>query len=93
MLEIDDVTLGQLSDKFFNYVNAHIPTLIHEEQMPNYEEFKDYVIPLDYDELSLDEMLEHHKTSDEKYDALLAECDWSKRTEQFIEVLKKNNLI
>jgi hypothetical protein len=93
LLEIDDITLGQLSDKFFNYVNAHIPTLIHEEQLPNYEDYKDFVIPLDYGELSLDTMLENHKTLSEKYDELLAKCDWSKRTEQIIDVIKKNNLI
>ena len=43
-IEDNNMTKGQLSDKFFNYCNAHIPTLINEEIAINYSDYSDFVL-------------------------------------------------
>lgn len=91
LLQINDVTKGQLSDKFFNYVNAHIPTLINEELAPNYEEFKDFVSILDFDKLELDNYLKD--VPDEKYEKLLKECNWDNRFDNMFKIVKEQGLL
>lgn len=91
LFQVNDITKGQLSDKFFNYVNAHIPTLINEELAPNYEEYKDFVSVLDFDKLELDNYLKD--IPDKKYEELLKECNWDNRFDNMFKIVKEQGLL
>ena len=91
LLENSDITKGQLSDKFFNYSNAHIPTLINEEVATNYSEFSDFVSVLDFEKLELDNYLK--EIPSEKYENLMKECEWNNRFSQIMQIIKEKGLI
>lgn len=86
LIEYNDYTKGQLSDKFFNYCNAHIPTLIYEEFKDNYRDYEKLVKIFDFSELNLDKYIEE-KIPDEEYDKVLQDCDWNKRFEKLLEYI------
>lgn len=86
LIEYNDSTKGQLSDKFFNYCNAHIPTLIYEEFKDNYRDYEKLVKVFDFSELNLDKYIEE-KIPEEEYDKILQNCDWNKRFEKILEYL------
>ena len=91
LIENSDMTKGQLSDKFFNYSNAHIPTLINEEVATNYSEFSDFVSVLDFEKLELDNYLK--EIPSEKYENLMKECEWNNRFSQIMQIVKEKGLI
>ena len=90
-IEDNNMTKGQLSDKFFNYCNAHIPTLINEEVATNYSEFGDFVSVLDFEKLELDNYLK--EVPNEKYENLMKECDWNNRFSQIMQVITEKGLV
>jgi len=86
LIEYNENTKGQLSDKFFNYCNARIPTLIYKEFEDNYKEFSPcYKIFKKYD---LDKYTENN---DEVYNKILGQCDWSNRFDLLFKHLKEFN--
>lgn len=87
-IEDNNVTKGQFSDKFFNYCNAHIPTLINEEIAINYS---DFVSVLDFEKLELDNYLK--EVPNEKYENLMKECDWNNRFSQIMQVITEKGLV
>lgn len=91
LIEDNNMTKGQLSDKFFNYCNAHIPTLINEEIAINYSDYSDFVSVLDFEKLELDNYLK--EVSDEKYENLMKECDWNNRFSQIMQVITEKGLV
>ena len=82
---------AQLADKFINYCNAHIPTLINEEIAINYSNYSDFVSILDFEKLELDNYLK--EVSDEKYENLMKECDWNNRFGQIMQVITEKGLV
>lgn len=91
LLEVSDITKNQLSDKFFNYVNAHIPTLINEELKDNYTDYEDFVSCLDFEKLELENYLK--EVSDDKYNMLLATCSWNNRFDEMFKIIKDEGLL
>lgn len=86
LIDYTDDTKGQLSDKFFNYCNAHIPTLIYEEFKDNYRDYEKLTKIFDFSELSLDKYIEE-KIPVEEYNKVIQNCDWNKRFEKMLEYL------
>ena len=91
LLEVSDITKNQLSDKFFNYVNAHIPTLINEELKDNYTDYEDFVSCLDFEKLELENYLK--EVPDDKYNMLLATCSWNNRFDEMFKIIKDEGLL
>ena len=81
----------KILDKFFNYCNAHIPTLINEEIAINYSDYSDFVSVLDFEKLELDNYLK--EVSDEKYENLMKECDWNNSFSQIMHLITDKGLV